>query len=72
MSENLKKFLHCHGIETSSPVFQKLMEYGVTEVAEISMLKEEELLKAGRYCAVKIFARRLYNFENITKLCFAN
>ena len=54
MSEDLKEFLHRHGIKNLSPAFQKLMEYGVTEVAEISLLTEKDLLKAGRYCAVKI------------------
>lgn len=54
MSEDLKEFLHRHGIKNPSPAFQKLMEYGVTEVAEISLLTEEDLRKAGRYCAVKI------------------
>ena len=47
MSKDLKEFLHHHGIETSSPVFQKLMEYGVTKVVDISLLTEKDLHIAG-------------------------
>lgn len=51
MSDELKEFFLQHGIvlNPQSHLHQKLVEYGVEKVSDISLLTEQELRQAGKH-----------------------